>query len=236
MVSVFVEKDQVNGKIISVMDKKDVNHLKNSFRMKIGDSLRVVDGEKEYLCRVVSMEKKAIEAEIEEVFEDRYSTETKIDIAMGMLKKDKMELAIQKLTEIGINRIIPLQTKRTVVKIEGKKEKWDIVSKEALKQCQGVKKVFIEESKNLENIDYSSYDLILVPYEKENNKRICQVLNGNKNIKNILYFVGPEGGFDPDEVDYLSSVGAEVISLGKRILRAETAAIVVGGILVNEFQ
>ena len=236
MVSVFVEKDQVNGKIISVTDKKDVNHLKNSFRMKIGDSLRVVDGEKEYLCRVVSMEKKAIEAEIEEVFEDRYSTDTKIDIAMGMLKKDKMELAIQKLTEIGINRIIPLQTKRTVVKIEGKKEKWDIVSKEALKQCQGVKKVFIEESKKLENIDYSSYDLILVPYEKENNKRIRKVLNGNKNIKNILYFVGPEGGFDPDEVDYLSSVGAEVISLGKRILRAETAAIVVGGILVNEFQ
>ena len=236
MVSIFVEKEQITGDIITVIDKNDINHLKNSFRMKTGDALRVVDGEREYFCKVVSIGKKEIEAEIEEVFEDRYSTKTHIDIAMGILKKDKMELAIQKLTEIGVNRIIPVQTKRTIVKIDGKKEKWDVVSKEALKQCQGVKKVEIEDTAKLEEIDYSNYDLILVPYEKEEEKSIYEILRENENVENVLYLIGPEGGFAPEEIEYLTSVGAEIITLGKRILRAETAAIVVGGILVNEFQ
>jgi 16S rRNA (uracil1498-N3)-methyltransferase len=236
MVSIFVEKEQITGDIITVTDKNDINHLKNSFRMKIGDALRVVDGEREYFCKVVSVGKKEIEVEIEEVFEDRYSTKTHIDIAMGILKKDKMELAIQKLTEIGVNRIIPLQTKRTIVKIDGKKEKWDVVSKEALKQCQGVKKVKIEDTAKLEEIDYSNYDLILVPYEKEEEKSIYEILREKENVKNVLYLIGPEGGFAPEEIEYLMSIGAEIITLGKRILRAETAAIVVGGILVNEFQ
>ncbi len=236
MVSIFVEKEQITGDIITVTDKNDINHLKNSFRMKIGDALRVVDGEREYFCKAVSVGKKEIEVEIEEVFEDRYSTKTHIDIAMGILKKDKMELAIQKLTEIGVNRIIPVQTKRTIVKIDGKKEKWDVVSKEALKQCQGVKKVKIEDTAKLEEIDYSNYDLILVPYEKEEEKSIYEILREKENIKNVLYLIGPEGGFAPEEIEYLMSIGAEIITLGKRILRAETAAIVVGGILVNEFQ
>lgn len=236
MVSIFVEKEQITGDIITVTDKNDINHLKNSFRMKIGDALRVVDGEREYFCKVVSVGKKEIEVEIEEVFEDRYSTKTHIDIAMGILKKDKMELAIQKLTEIGVNRIIPVQTKRTIVKIDGKKEKWDVVSKEALKQCQGVKKVKIEDTAKLEEIDYSNYDLILVPYEKEEEKSIYEILREKENVKNVLYLIGPEGGFAPEEIEYLMSIGAEIITLGKRILRAETAAIVVGGILVNEFQ
>ena len=121
MISVFVEKESIKGNIVEIREKQDINHLKNSFRMKAGDKLRVVDGEFEYMCRIVEVEKKEILAEIEEKIEDRYSTEAEIDIAQGLLKNDKMDLTIQKLTEIGINRIIPMVTERTVVKVKEKK-------------------------------------------------------------------------------------------------------------------
>lgn len=235
MISVFVEKESIRGNIVEIREKQDINHLKNSFRMKAGDKLRVVDGEFEYMCRIVEVEKKEILAEIEERIEDRYSTEAEIDIAQGLLKNDKMDLTIQKLTEIGINRIIPMVTERTVVKVKEKKGKWDVVSREALKQCQGVKLVDITAPQRLKDIDFDSYDLVLLPYECAEGTRITDILDRcEEKPGRVLYLIGPEGGFSEKEVEFLVDRGANVISLGKRILRAETAAIVAGGILVNE--
>ena len=234
MISVFVEKKDIKGSFIEILDKKDINHLKNSFRIKTGDKIRVVDGEYEYLCSVLDVDKKMITAEINEKIEDKYSSTVKVDIAMGLLKNDKMDLTISKLTEIGINRIRPLQTIRTIVKVKGKKEKWDVTSKEALKQCQGVRLVEIDAPIKLEQIDMSEYDLVLVPYESEEELRIKDLLKEVRNLKKVLYIIGPEGGFDPCEIQYLKENNAKIITLGKRILRAETAAIVTGGILINE--
>lgn len=235
MISVFVEKECISGNIVEITDKQDINHLKNSFRMKEGDKLRVVDGEFEYMCRIIEVEKKSILAEVEEKIEDRFSTETEIDIAQGLLKNDKMDLTIQKLTEIGINRIIPMITERTVVKVKEKKSKWDVVSKEALKQCQGVKLVDITEPQRLKDIDFESYDLVLMPYECAEGTRVKDVLAEiDEKPRRVLYLIGPEGGFGENEVEFLVEKGAKIVSLGKRILRAETAAIVTGGILVNE--
>ena len=132
-----------------------------------------------------------------------------------------MDLLIQKLTEIGINKIIPVSSKRTVVKLSEKKEKWDTISKEALKQCQGVKFMEISELTKLANIDYSEYDLIVVPYESEEETRIFTVLK--KEVKKVLYVIGPEGGFEKEEIEFLKEKGAVIVTLGKRILRAETA-------------
>lgn len=237
MISVFVEKENISEKIIKITEKADVNHLKNVFRMKEGDQLRVVDGEYEYFCTIVILEKKEITAEINDKKSDEYSSEIRIDAALGILKNDKMDLVIQKLTEIGINKIIPTLTKRTIVKLKGKKSKWDTVSKEALKQCQGVKLVEISEPLKLSEIEYSDYDLVLLPYECAENTRIKDVLNNSeKTPKKILYLIGPEGGFSEEEVAYLQENNAKVITLGKRILRAETAAIVVGGVLINDLE
>ena len=237
MISVFVEKENITGNIIKITEKADVNHLKNVFRMKEGDKLRVVDGEYEYFCSVLIMEKKEITAEINEKKSDEYSSAIKIDAALGILKNDKMDLVIQKLTEIGISKIIPTITKRTIVKLKDKKDKWDTVSKEALKQCQGVKLVEISEPVKLSEIDYSQYDLVLLPYECAENTRIKDILGKKgKTPEKILYLIGPEGGFSEDEVAYLQENNAEVVTLGKRILRAETAAIVVGGILINDLE
>ena len=140
--------------------------------MSIGDEFRAVDGEKEYICVAISLEKKEILGEIKEVLEDQHSTSVKVDIALGLLKNDKMDLSIQKLTEIGINEIIPMKTLRTVVKVKEKKEKWDVVSVEALKQCQGVRKVEITAPTNLKEINFSEYDIVFLPYEGANGNKI----------------------------------------------------------------
>ena len=233
MISVCVEKKSIKGNIVEIKDKKDINHLKNSFRMSIGDEIRVVDGEKEYRCEVISLEKKEILGEIKEILEDSYSTSVKVDIALGLLKNDKMDMSIQKLTEIGINKIIPMKTKRTIVKVNEKKDKWVVISTEALKQCQGVRKVEITEPINLKEINYGEYDLVFLPYEGANGNKITNYDGLNK-LEKILYLIGPEGGFDDSEVEFLRKKGVKIISLGRRILRAETAAIVAGGVILNE--
>lgn len=237
MISVIIANENIIENKIYINEKLDINHLKNAFRIKIGETIRAVDGEKEYVCEVEEISKKQIILQVKEVYEDRYSFNTQVDAAVGVLKNDKMDLTIQKLTEIGINSIIPLSTKRGIVKLSQKKEKWDLIVKEALKQCQAVKQLLITDIKKIEEIDFKSYDLVIVPYECEEKYTLKNLLgNLDKRVEKILYIVGPEGGFEISEIEYLKENGANIVTLGKRILRAETASIVVGGILLNEFQ
>lgn len=237
MISVIITSENIGGNRITINEKGDINHLKNVFRIKLNEEIRAVDGEKEYFCKVVSIDKKEIILEIEQIFEDRYSHKVKIDAALGILKNDKMDLAIQKLTEIGVNKIIPLAVKRGVVKITEKKDKWDLIVRETLKQCQAVKATEIDEVKKLEEIEFEKYDLVIVPYECEEEYTLKNLLRNKEKLPiKILYIIGSEGGFDPEEIEFLKEKKAEIVTLGRRILRAETASIVVGGILINEFQ
>lgn len=237
MISVIISEENIFENKIVIDEKGDVNHLKNVFRVKIDEKVRAVDGEKEYLCRVAELDKKSVTLVIDGIFEDRFSTKVKIDAAIGILKNDKMDLTIQKLTEIGINKIIPLSTKRGVAKVSEKKDKWDLIVREALKQCQGVKPLIIDEVTKIEKLKLEDYDLVIVPYECEDEYTLKNLLRKQtKELKSILYIVGPEGGFDIEEIEYLKQKGANIVTLGKRILRAETASIVVGGVLINEFQ
>ena len=237
MISVIISEENILENKIIIDEKGDVNHLKNVFRVKIDEKVRAVDGQKEYLCRVAELDKKSVTLVIDEIFEDRFSTKVKIDAAIGILKNDKMDLTIQKLTEIGINKIIPLSTKRGVAKVSEKKDKWDLIVREALKQCQGVKPLIIDEVTKIEKLKLEDYDLVIVPYECEDEYTLKNLLRKQtKELKSVLYIVGPEGGFDIEEIEYLKQKGANIVTLGKRILRAETASIVVGGVLINEFQ
>lgn len=237
MISVIISEENILENKIIIDEKGDVNHLKNVFRVKIDEKVRAVDGEKEYICRVAELDKKSVTLVIDEIFEDRFSTKVKIDAAIGILKNDKMDLTIQKLTEIGINKIIPLSTKRGVAKVSEKKDKWDLIVREALKQCQGVKPLIIDEVTKIEKLKLEDYDLVIVPYECEDEYTLKNLLRKQtKELKSVLYIVGPEGGFDIEEIEYLKQKGANIVTLGKRILRAETASIVVGGVLINEFQ
>jgi len=232
--TVIAEKENIdenNGKIL-IKDKSDCNHIQNVYRLNVGHELRIIDGEYEYFTEIIQISKKEVFVKILEKKEDSYSLNVNIDVAMGILKNDKMNLAIQKLTEIGVNKIIPLKTERVVVKINEKKEKWDIVVRETLKQCRGIKFTEITPVKKLAEIDYSKYDKIIFAYENSGeSKSLSEIIE--KGDKDILYIIGPEGGITQEEVDFLKNSKAMEISLGKRILRAETAAIVVCGIIAN---
>ena len=219
MLSVVVT--EVYNDYILVVEASDINHIKNVFRKVKGDRIRAVDGTNEYLCEIEKIDEKEIKLKILEKIEDNFSLDIEVDAGISILKGDKMDLTIQKLTELGINKIIPISVKRCIVKLDKKKDRWGTISKEALKQCQGVVPTVIDEIKKIDKLNLKDYDLILVPYEVKPTK--------------ILYIIGAEGGFEKEEIDYLKESGAKIISLGKRILRAETAAIVTGGVIINEF-
>ena len=234
MLTVIAEKENIRNDEIIIKDKSDCNHIQNVFRLGSGDVLRLIDGEYEYITEISNVTKKEMILKIIKKNKDNYSLNINIDAALGILKNDKMNLAIQKLTEIGINRIIPLKTERIVVKISEKKEKWDIVVREALKQCKGVKFTKIDPVTRIQMINYDLYDKIIYAYENsENSQKIADIVD--RSDKNILYIIGPEGGITEEETEFLKNMGAIEVSLGKRILRAETAAIVIGGILTNVY-
>ena len=234
MLSVLVT--EVYDEYILVVDTNDINHIKNVFRKEKGDIVRAVDGSNEYLCEIEEINDKEIKLKIIEKKADKFSLDIELDAGISILKGDKMDLTIQKLTELGINKIIPIAVKRCVVKLDKKKDRWDTIAKEALKQCQGVVPTVVDEIKKIDKLNLKDYDLVLVPYENEEEIFLKDILR-NLKVKpsKILYVIGAEGGFEKEEIDYLKENGAKIISLGKRILRAETAAIVTGGVIINEF-
>lgn len=230
MLSIVVEKQCIKKDEVYILDKKDINHIQNVHRLNLGDSLRIVDGEYEYICKISKISKNEIVLHIIDKFENKYSLDINIDAAISIIKNDKMNLIIQKLTELGVNNIIPLKTKRVIVKIDEKKEKWDDIVKESMKQCRAVTKTDILSIKKIGEIDYTKYDKVIYLYENsKSSQKITEVIT-NKD-KNILYIIGPEGGFDESEVDFLKNKKAYEISLGNRILRAETAAIAVASVI-----
>lgn len=238
MISVIINSKNIHLDKIIIDDKNDINHLKNSFRVKIGEVIRAVDGKNEYICKAVSIEKKEMIFEILEIRKEINQNKTEITAGISIIKNDKMELTIQKLTEIGIDKIIPLDVKRSIVKLSEKKDKWDVIVKEATKQCQRIRLLEIENIKKIKDLDFSQYDLVIVPYECEEEYSLKNLLRGLTEVpKKVLYLIGAEGGFDISEIEYLKSIkNVKIVTLGKNILRAETASIVVGGILINEFQ
>lgn len=238
MITLVVDSEKILKETIIVDNLADINHIKNVFRKNIGETIRAVDGKFEYICEIKEIENRTLKLKILSSREEN-SSEIEIEAGISLLKNEKMDLTIQKLTEIGIKNIIPVAAKRSIVKLEKKKDKWDTIVRETLKQCQGISPTKISEIRKISEISYADYDLIIVPYEAEEEfylKQLLKKIEKEKKIKKILYIIGPEGGFEKEEIEFLKDKGAYIISLGKRILRAETAAIVTGGVLVNEFQ
>ncbi len=225
-----------------VIDGKDYNHIRNVLRMKENDRLLVSYNGKSDLCKIVSFTADSIVLKVVE--NDFNSTELKLDIVLfqGLPKSDKFELIIQKTVELGVKEIYPVEMKNCVVKLDDKKKdskvsRWQSISEAAAKQS---KRNIIPAIKNVINLKSilqvsRDCDLLLVPYE--NQEGMDSTLNVLKQIRSgmkIGIVIGPEGGFDKNEIDYLVNGGAVTISLGKRILRTETAAITsVGMIMLN---
>ena len=236
----FVEKEQKGEKTIRIIGS-DVNHIRNVLRMKPGEEILISDGEKkEYHCEIKTLDPEYVEALIMFVKEEGLELPSKVYLFQGLPKNDKMELIIQKAVELGVYAVVPVATKRAVVKLDDKKEakklvRWQSISESAAKQA---KRLIIPEVMPVmsfkEAVAFSqTMDVRLIPYElAENMAYTRQVLSQIKPGQSIGIFIGPEGGFAEEEVELALNSGMETITLGKRILRTETAGMTVLSILM----
>ena len=237
----FVNKGQINENRIHITGE-DANHIANVLRSKLNDLITVCDGEgTDYECTLVEINKKEIVAEIISSRPNKNEPDIKITLYQSLPKSDKMEFIIQKCIEIGVDRIVPVKTEHTVVKLDKKEDKklerWKKIAEAAAKQCGRGKiplvdniltfKEAISQAKNL--------DSIIIPYEKQKEGGLKEYVNQFSG-KSIGIFIGPEGGFSPQEVSLAIENGAVPVTLGKRILRTETAGLVTCVILLYELE
>ncbi len=211
----------------------DFNHIKNVLRMKEGDTFLVSYEGKSHLCRLSQILTDCVAADIIEENYRETELPVKIHLFQGLPKGDKMELIIQKCTELGIYEIIPTEMSRCVVKLDQKKkkskvERWQAISEGAAKQSKRniVPKVCEVLSFNAALERAKELDLLIVPYENEDGMKATKdALLKIKSGMSVGIMIGPEGGFDETEIEKAREMGAICVSLGKRILRTETAAV-----------
>ena len=236
MFNFFVDENNKQGNCYIITDA-DYNHIKNVLRMAEGEKLLVSVGGKSDLCEIERFEPDAVTVKI--LAENYNDTElkTKIYLFQGLPKSDKMELIIQKSVELGVAGIIPVEMSRSVVKLDGKKKvskqsRWQSIAESAAKQSKRntIPKVF-DVVNYKQALDMASeFDMIIVPYEcKEGMVATKNAINQLKSCKSVGILIGPEGGFEPKEIELAERNGGKIISLGKRILRTETAAITAVG-------
>lgn len=242
----FVTQEQVKNDTIEIVGK-DVNHIKNVLRQKIGDKITICNNDtlQDYECEISKIEENKIYCDIKETLNTSSESNVKVTIFQGLPKADKMELVIQKSVELGVFDITPVEMKRCVVKLKEndkkkKIERWHKIAEVAAKQSGRNQIPKINDIIQIKNIcqEMEKYDIVLVAYEKEENNTLKQVLKQLKereysNLK-IGVVIGPEGGIEEQEIEMLKENGAEIITLGKRILRTETVALNVLSILMYE--
>ena len=226
----------------------DVNHIKNVLRLKNGDKIQICnkDTSENYICELSNIETDFIEMKIIENIKSIAEGNVELHIFQGLPKADKMELIIQKGTELGVSKFWPVSFKRCVVKISGKDEikkieRWNKIAEVAAKQSQRDLIPEVSNIMTLKNICdlINNYDIVLLAYENEENNYIKNELLKLKNSKEklkIAVIIGPEGGIEKEEVQILEDSGCKVISLGKRILRTETVALQTTSIIMYELE
>ncbi|WP_094547713.1 16S rRNA (uracil(1498)-N(3))-methyltransferase [Petroclostridium xylanilyticum] len=238
----FVEPEKIKGNNIFIHGE-DVNHITKVLRLDQNDIIIICDGNgKDYTARIEEVGKKEIKTKILDSSDSISEPPVYVTLYQGIPKAGKMEYIIQKTTELGIGKIVPVITRRTVVKIEDKKseqnkvERWQKIAYEAAKQSNRGKVPHIAYPINFEEAikQMSTMDIKLMPYEKEYSNSLKNILKVCTEGQNIGIFIGPEGGFDDDEVRKSQEANLNIVSLGPRILRTETAGAAVLAILMYE--
>ena len=228
----FVDEDQISGEYAYIKGS-DVNHIVNVLRMKPSEELLIsVKGDWDYLCKIEEIENDRVNLKVLESMEQR-ELPVNITLLQGIPKSDKLEMIIQKAVELGVSEIIPVKTKRVVVKIEEKKlsaklNRWNAIAESAAKQSKRSIIPKILEPQSIDNAleIVKDFDVKLIPYENADSiDKTRRILDNMDKTGNISVFIGPEGGFEEDEVKKAIDLGFEVITLGKRILRTETAGL-----------
>lgn len=240
----FIEANQMQENKITLLGE-DVNHIANVLRKKVGDEINIcnISTSENFLCQIEVINKDFITCKKQKVVQTDTEPNAEITIFQGLPKAEKMELIIQKCTELGAKYFVPVQMERCVVKLDSKSqakkiERWNKIAETAAKQSG---RNFIPKVENLINLQnllnlIQKYDIVLLAYENEENftfKAAIQTLKNRDNLK-LGIIIGPEGGIDIKEVKQLEEAGAKTITLGKRILRTETVALAMTSIIMYE--
>ena len=242
----FVNPEQVEDGLIRITGS-DVNHIKNVLRIRQGEEMLVSDGTgRDYLCQAEEIAGQEVTVRILETEEEGRELPSRIWLFQGLPKSDKMDLIIQKAVELGAFRIVPVATKNTVVKLDPKKEaakvgRWQAIAESAAKQS---KRSYIPRVSGImtlkEAFDYvesQGFSVRLIPYEHEAGMDGTKTeLDAAGPGQDIAVFIGPEGGFDEREIELALSKGVRPISLGRRILRTETAGLALLSVLMMRLE
>lgn len=218
-----------------VITGSDVNHIKNVLRLNKGEKIVICDGQgQDYYCIIDNVAKEQVIAVIEDKQKANTELRTKIYLFQGLPKKDKMEFIVQKAVELGVYEIVPVKMKRTIVKIDNEKKeraklnRWQTIANEASKQSRrGILPNVHEIISYKEAIDMAKeLEYVILPYElAENMEYTRKSIEEASKCSSIGIFIGPEGGFDEEEVSFAKEIGIKTITLGNRILRTETAGL-----------
>lgn len=242
----FVTSDLIGADTVLITGQDDIRHITNVLRMRPGGRLRISDGEAfEYEAVISEMTTEGIRCRIHD--KQRFTREPNLQVTLfqGIPKQGKMEVVIQKTVEMGVKAIIPVFTARTVVENKGnfekKTERWQKVSAEAAKQCRrGVipeVRRAVTFSQMLTALQSGAFDMILFPYENEEKITMKQVLrNEGAKIRSAAIIIGPEGGFSDAEANTLKETGALPVSLGRTVLRTETAGLAALAMVMYELE
>lgn len=229
----------------AVITGQDVNHIRNVLRMKAGEQVGIRDGiSRNYVCELETIDSEEIRARILSEETDSSELPARLYLFQGLPKSDKMELIIQKAVELGVYQIIPVATRRAVVKLDKKKEeskvkRWNAIAESAAKQSG---RMLVPEVTGVmtlkEAYTYAgAFDVNLIPYElAEGMAETRQVLAAIRPGMQVGIFIGPEGGFDVEEVEQAIAAGIHPITLGRRILRTETAGMTTLSILMFQLE
>lgn len=220
---------------------EETRHLRDVLRLKSGDDVQVFDGEgKEFLCRIETIGKKETELKIiEEISPSAPESTLNLTLAVALLKGEKFDLVIQKAVELGITKIVPIITKRTDVKLKDsdkKIDRWKRIILESSKQCGRARLLEIETPLHFELFLKNSASLLLsgesfILFSEKNGKSFSEI----KSTKSLTIIIGSEGGWEDSELELANKNGVQIITLGGRILRAETAAIAIPALIQNHF-
>lgn len=242
MTRFFIPSHQISGNTVTLYGS-DQHHLLNVLRKKVGDEITVLNGKgEEFLVRITEAGPDLVTGEIIEEINRPVEPLVAINLAQSLLKADKFELILQKNTEIGVSSFQPVITERSTIKLDRetaarKWERWRKIIKEAAEQSGRKIIPQLEQVRSWEEVvsNFQS-ELVLLPWEGETKISLKKVLESQPAVPgNVTVLIGPEGGFSLEEVNRAREGGAVPVTLGPRILRTETAGLVVSSVLLYHF-